>query len=195
MWVRFAFIGSLLTPLLHVVVLAVNGLDPAATTISQLSQHELAWLHGLELVLFGFAHIALARGIRDVDGGRLWRLARTLLVATGAGVIFLAWYFAFTDGVTLASTAAKVPLWIVASLQGCVIAVLRPGLARLSMPLGRASAVALAIWMLLIPLTLFVSDAWQGAYERTVAAVYAGWMIGVTAVLLRLRSSASPQGE
>ena len=52
MWLRFALIASLLTPLLHIDVLAISGQDAVATPISALSRQSWGFLHTIELVLF-----------------------------------------------------------------------------------------------------------------------------------------------
>ncbi|MEL6868837.1 MAG: hypothetical protein AAFO81_03465 [Pseudomonadota bacterium] len=192
MWLKFALVGSLLTPLLHVIVLIVNGQDPIATPISQLSQFKLAYLHTLELTIFGCAHVALAIALNGLDHGRLWPYARGLLVGSGAALIYIAWYFVSNDQATLTAANANDPLWIVASLTGTAIGTLQPGLSRLSPRLGLFSAMCLGIWILLVPLTFFVNASWLGAYERIVGAIYVIWMVGVSAKLLLLtRDSAT----
>ncbi len=191
MSLRFAFIASVLTPFLHIVVLLVSGQDAVETPISELSRERWGMLHTLELVLFGAAHVALAIGLRGLDHGRLWPYGRLLLVASGGVLIYIAYFFSTADDTTLRGPEANDPLWVVATLTGIAMGALQPGLSRLSQQLGIFSAICLGIWLWLIPLILFVTDSWLGAYERIVGLVYVTWMMGLTLGLMRLGGHAS----
>ena len=180
MWFRFALFASVLTPVLHVAVLIVSGQDASGTPISELSRRDAGALHTLALILFGAAHVALAVGLNRIDRGRLWPVARLLLVASGITLVWIAWYFATASAETLRGPDANDPLWVVASLTGVAMGALQPGLSRRSRGLGLYSAVCLGVWLLLVPLILLVDESWIGAYERIVGTVYVAWMIGVT---------------
>ena len=129
-WLRFALLGSLLTPLAHLVVLIANGQNPVSTPVSALSRGDLAGRQTVALGLFGLAHMALAIALGGLDKGRLWPWARSLLVAAGRGNLYLAWYFATATAVPLSRPAANDPLWIIASLTGFAMGAVQPGLAR-----------------------------------------------------------------
>lgn len=180
MWLRLALVGSVLTLVLHVVVLIVTGQNPVETPISELSRHSLGWLHTLGLVFFGCAHVALAVALGGLDRGRLWPYARALMVASGATLVYVAYYFATADADALRGPDANDPLWVVASLTGLAMGALQPGLSRLSPRLGLFSTICLGIWLWLVPVILLVNDSWLGAYERLVGTVYIIWMVGVT---------------
>ena len=186
MWLRLAFIAALMTPVLHIILLLITGQDAVATPISELSRERGGVLHTLELVLFSASHVALAIGLRGLDHGRLWPYGRSLLIASGAVLIYVAYFFSAADADTLRGPEANDPLWIVATLTGVAMGALQPGLSRLSRPLGLFSAVCLGIWLWLIPLILLVDDSWIGAYERIVGFVYVTWMNGISLGLLRL---------
>lgn len=188
MWLRFAFIASLMTPFLHIVVLLASNQDVIATPISSLSRERWGVLHTVELVLFGAAHAALAIGLGGLDRGRLWPYGRLLLVAGGGVLVYIAYFFSTADAGTLRGPEANDPLWIVATLTGIAMGSLQPGLSRLSQQLGLFSAVCLGIWLWLIPLILLVNDSWVGAYERIVGFVYVVWMTGISLGLIRLGS-------
>ena len=85
---------------------------------------------------------------------------------------------------TLTGQDANDPLWVVASLIGCAMGALQPGLSRLSRPLGLFTAGCLGVWLWLVPLILLVNDSWLGAYERIVGTVYVTWIIGLGSGLL-----------
>lgn len=186
MWSRIALIAAVLTPVLHVAALLVSGQDAIATPVSALSRHSWGAVQTTGLVLFGLAHLALAVALAGRDHGRLWPYARSLLVASGAGLLYMAWYFTAADADTLSGPHANDPLWIVASLTGVAMGALQPGLSRLSRRLGLFSASCLGIWFLLVPLILLVTDSWLGAYERIVGAVYVVWVVGISSGLMRL---------
>lgn len=190
MWLRFAFTASLLTPFLHIVVLAISGQDAVATPIIELSRHRWGDLHTLELVLFGAAHVALAIGLGGLDRGRLWPYGRLLLVASSIVLVYIAYFFSSAE--TGSGPAANDPLWIVATLTGLAMGVLQPGLSRLSRQLGLFSAICLGVWLWLVPLILLVNDSWVGGYERLVGFVYVTWMMGLTLGLMRLDGKRSP---
>ena len=109
MWLRFAFIASLLTPFLHIIVLFLSGQDAVSTPISELSRERWGILHTLELVLFGAAHVAFAIGLGGLDRGRLWPWGRWLLVASGAVLIYIAYFFSTADADTLRGPEANDP--------------------------------------------------------------------------------------
>ena len=185
MWLKLALGAAVLTPVLHVIVLITNGQDPVADPVSGLSRGRLAGLHTLGLVLFGSAHVALAVGLGGLDRGRLWPWARGLLVAAGALLVYVAWYFATADAQTLRGPGANDPLWLVASITGVAMGALQPGLSRIARGVGLYSAMCLGAWLLLVPLILLVDASWFGAYERLVGAVYVTWLAGVAFGLSR----------
>lgn len=189
-WLRLALLGSLLTPLLHVVVLIANGQNPVPTPISELSRGDLGAVQTFALAMFGAAHIALAIALGGLDKGRLWPWARVLLVAAGIGNVFLAYYFVTASEVTLYGPDANDPLWVIASLTGVAMGAVQPGLARQAFKLSMFSVVILGIWLWLIPLILLVNASWLGLYERIVGLTYVTWMIGVSYGLLRLERAA-----
>lgn len=180
MWLRFAFLASVLTPIFHLVVLISSGQDPLATPISALSRSDLGVLHTVGLCLFGSAHIALAIALGGLDRGRLWPYARVCLVLGGLGLFYLAWYFAAASDSVLRGGSANDPLWVVACLTGFSMGALQPGLARQSRRLGLFTVVCLGVWLWMVPVLLFVDDTWLGGYERGVGSVYVIWLAGVT---------------
>ncbi|MDJ0910211.1 MAG: DUF998 domain-containing protein [Woeseiaceae bacterium] len=191
MWLRFAFLASLLTPFLHIIVLFMSGQDAVSTPIGELSRADWGVLHTIELVLFGAAHVAFAIGLAGLDRGRLWPYGRLLLVASGGVLVYIAYFFSTADVETLRGPEANDPLWIVATLTGIAMGALQPGLARLSRQLGVFSVICFGIWLWLIPLILLVNDSWIGAYERLVGIVYVTWMMGLTLGLSRLAEEPS----
>lgn len=186
-WLRIALAGSLITLAMHCVVLLLSGQNPIQTPISQLSRSEWGWLQSVGLICFGGAHVALAIALGKLDHGRLWPYGRLLLVASGAVLFYLAYYFVVSTDSALQSADANDPLWVVASLTGTAMGVLQPGLARQYRGLGLFSIVCLGLWLWLIPLLLLVNESWLGAYERLVGIVYLTWMIGVTLGMLKSR--------
>lgn len=187
MWLRIALASTATTLIIHLVVLVVNGQDPVATPVGELSRHRWGSLHGVGLVVFGLAHVALAVALRGVDRGRLWPVARTLLVAAGVGLCYVAYDFATAS--PGAAAPSNLPLWIVASLTGTAMGALQPGLSRQVPRLGIFSAVCLGLWLWMIPMFLFVDDTWRGAYERMVGGIYVLWTAGVALGLMRLRDA------
>ena len=143
MWLKFALGASLLTPILHSVVLAISGQDAISTPISNLSQPPWGVLHTIELVLFGGAHVAIAAVIGGMDRGRLWPYGRVLLAASGLVLVYIAYFFSAAESDTLRGPEANDPLWIVATLTGIAMGALQPGLARLSRWLGTFAALCL----------------------------------------------------
>lgn len=190
-----ALLASVATPILHVGVLLAADLDPVRSPVSALSRTSFGHWQTLGLVLFGGAHLALAVALRGLDHGRLWPYARLLLAASGVGLWYVAWYFATADSSVLQSAHANDPLWVVASLTGVAMGALQPGLARLSRHLGLFSVACLGAWLWLIPLILFVTDAWLGAYERITGSIYVVWMTGVSLQLLIVTGRQPPPGH
>ncbi len=188
MWLRFAFLASLVTPFLHVIALLASGQDAVATPVSELSRGRLGALHTLELLLFGLAHVALAVGLGGLERGRLWPYGRLLLVISGGVLFYIAWYFAAADPGVLQGESANDPLWLVATTTGLAMGALQPGLSRLARGLGLFCAICLGVWLWLMPLILLVNDSWLGAYERIVGTVYVTWMTGIALGLIRLET-------
>lgn len=187
MLLRIALIASAATPILHSLVLFLSGQDAVRDPIHALSRGDWGVLQTLGLVSFGVAHIALAVAMRGLDTGRLWPFGRACLSASGAALFYIAYFFSSAEPVLLTGPTANDPLWIVACLIGLAMGALQPGLSRVSARLGLFSAVCLGIWLWLVPLILLVTDAWIGAYERLVGAVYVVWMIGIASELLHLQ--------
>lgn len=181
---RFALLAALLTPVFHIVVLAVNGQNPISTPVSELSRNQLGVLQSIGLVLFGCAHLALAATLGGLARGRLLPWGRLVLVGAGIGLFYIAWYFRAASEATLYSPDANDPLWVVASLTGLAMGLLQPGLARLARGLGLFSTLCLGAWIWLVPVILLVNDSWLGAYERLVGSVYIIWVAGVALGLL-----------
>lgn len=191
MWLRLGLIAALLTPVLHTVALFASGLDAVTSPVGALSHSAWGVLHTLGLVLFGFSHVALALAMAGRDHGRLWPWGRLLLVASGAILFYIAWYFATQPLEAFVGPEGNDPLWIVASLTGLAMGAMQPGLSRLSRGVGLFSAVYLGAWLLLIPLAAFVTDAWIGGYERLVGFIYVTWIVGVASGLMPQRNTAA----
>ncbi len=185
-WLRLALYCSLATPVLHVVTLVADGLDPVSSPISELSRGDFRLVQTMGLLLFGGAHIALAIALGGLDRGRLWPVARALLLAGGVGQTFVAHYFLTASEATLYGPEANDPLWVIASLTGVAMGALQPGLARQTRGLGVFSVAVLGAWLWLVPLILLVNEHWLGLYERLVGVVYVTWLAGVSYGLLRL---------
>ncbi|MFK8014214.1 MAG: DUF998 domain-containing protein [Gammaproteobacteria bacterium] len=185
MWLRFALISSGLTLLIHLVMLVITGQNPIVMPVSELSRHAFGMLHTAALVLFGGAHIALAIALGGMDRGRLWPIARGLLIAAGIGLIYVAYYYLTASDVEISTPGADIRLWIVASLTGAAMGALQPGLSRQARRLGILSTVCLGLWLWMVPVFFFVDDTWIGAYQRTVGAIYVFWLTSVSLGLLR----------
>ncbi len=188
--IALSLLGAVLMPVAHTAVLLANGQNAVQTPISALSRGRWADFHTVALILFGCAHVFLAIALGGLDRGRLWPWGRALLVASGATLVYVAYYFATSSTSDLAGANANDPLWIVASMIGVAMGALQPGLARLARGLGLYSTVCLGVWLWLVPLILLVNDSWLGAYERIVGIVYIAWMAGVAIGLLRVDTGA-----
>ena len=189
---RLALAAATLTPILHCIVLFASGQDAVRDPVSELSRNDLGWLHTLGLIAFGVAHVALVATLAGRDRGLLWPWGRGLVIASGAMLFYVAFYFISASESTLRGADANDPLWIVASLIGLAMGALQPGLSRISRPLGLFSAGCLGIWLWLVPLILLVDETWLGAYERIVGTVYVVWIVGLVSALLKL--DAKPAG-
>jgi len=183
---KLALAAAALTPILHSAVLFASGQDAVRDPISQLSRHDLGWLQTLGLIAFGVAHVVLGAALAGRDRGRLWPWGRGLIIASGATLFYVAFYFMSASESTLRGPDANDPLWIVASLIGLAMGALQPGLSRISRSLGLFSAGCLGVWLWLVPLILLVDETWLGAYERLVGAVYVTWVIGLLSGLLTI---------
>ena len=188
MWLRIALASTAATLVIHLVVLAVNSFSPVATPVSELSRHQWGVLQTIGLVAFGVAHIALAVALGGMDRGRLWPVARALLVAAGVGLVYVAYDFA--SGAS-GEPSSSLGLWIVASLTGAAMGASQPGLSRLVRPVGIFSAVCLGLWLWMVPVFLLVDDAWRGGYERMVGGIYIVWLAGVAFGLMRRRNASA----
>ncbi|MEM8547303.1 MAG: DUF998 domain-containing protein [Pseudomonadota bacterium] len=180
-WLRLSLLAALLTAVLHVAVLLTSDLDPVVSPISELSLQRFGPWQTLGLLLFGLAHVALARGLAGLDPSALWTYARGLLLASGFVLAYIAWDFAPLSAGAVASTSD--PLWIVATLTGLAMGALQPGLARIAPRVSIFSAICLGLWLWLVPTILLVTDAWLGAYERIVGTVYVTWIVGISLAL------------
>ena len=179
--------ASAAMPTIHCAVLLISGQDAVKDPISELSRHHWGGFHTLALVLFGAAQVALVIALTGLDRGRAWHCGRLFLGASGAALFFIAYYFVSASPEILHGPEANDPLWFVASLVGLAMGALQPGFNRLSRGLGIFNGVCLGMWLMLVPLILFVDETWLGAYERLVGSVYVAWVVGVTYALLRQR--------
>lgn len=176
---RFSLACALLTPLIHVLVLAQDQTIGYQDPVSFLSHARLGSLHTLGLILFGSAQIMLAIALGNRDQGKFWPCGRGLLAAAGAMLYFVAYFFSTAELESLSGTEAFDPLWIVACLVGFAMTFLRPGFNRLSSSLARFNDSCLIAWCLLVPATLLIGVVSLGSYERAVGLVYVGWVAGL----------------
>ncbi|MEM6818725.1 MAG: DUF998 domain-containing protein [Pseudomonadota bacterium] len=190
---RFAALATAITLLCHLFVLASSGQDVMRSPISALSTSEFGSLNALGIILFGIAHIAAATALRGLDHGRLWPVARLLMIASGCALFYVAYYFETADPSALVGPDANDPLWIVATMTGLAMGALQPGLSRLAPRVGLFSTISLGVWLWLVPIALFVNEHWLGAYERIVGVIYVFWLGGLTTGLeLALRQRVEP---
>ncbi len=146
-------------------------------------------MHTAGLVLFAASQLLLAMALDGLDHGWFWPWGRGLLGASGATVLFVAYYFATADQQALQGPDANDPLWVAASLVGFAMGVLQPGLSRLSRGLGAFNAVCLVLWLLLIPAILLIDVITLGVYERLVGSVYVVWVAGLCGGVLQRGSA------
>lgn len=179
MLLRFALAFSLITPLLHVLVLLSSTDVSYQDPIALLSHGNLGVLHTLSLALFGAAQVLLAQSLAGADHGWFWPLARGLLALAGVGVFFVAYSFAASAPDAPQGTEALDPLWIVACLIGFSMGLFQPGLNRYSKAMARINAACFAAWCLLVPATLLIGFISLGFYERVVGLVYVSWVAGL----------------
>ncbi|MEL7310798.1 MAG: hypothetical protein AAFN07_04765 [Pseudomonadota bacterium] len=141
-----------------------------------MAQTPLGALNSLGIVMFGTAHLALAKAMHGKDHGQLWPIARTLLCASGVVLFYVAYYF---ESLEPFATDTNDPLWMVASLTGLAMGAAQPGLSRRSPRTGLFSTICLGLWLWLVPLAFFVNASWIGAYERLVGIIYLTWVGGI----------------
>ncbi len=156
--------------------------------ISSLSQGEWGIVHTVSLAFFAAAQLLLAWALAGRDEGWCWPYGRALLAASGATVLFVAYYFATADQQALHGPDANDPLWVVASLVGFAMGFLQPGLARRSHGLCVFNLACLVAWLLLIPAIMLIDVMTLGVYERLVGSVYVVWVVGVCGGVLRGRA-------
>ncbi len=190
---HIALILSIVTPVLHILTLLANSDATLQDPISTLSQGPWAVLHTTSLLLFGAAQIILGVALAGRDRGWFWPYARGGLIASGASLFYVAYYFAVSGPDTLRGPNANDPLWLVASLAGLTMGLLQPGLWRIQPGLGRFNAVCLCIWLLLIPAVLLIGTISLGVYERTVGAIYVVWVAGVSYAVSQCRRKEGTQ--
>jgi len=181
-----ALFAALATFIAHVIVLWRSDLSGVIDPISALSRTSLGRVHTFGLVLFGVAHIALAFGLGQRASGWMWPVGRALIGLSGAGLIYIAYYFATAPATVLVGPNANDPLGVLASAIGLAMGALLPGLRRLNPRLWGFNAVCLALWLAYIPLILLVNDSWLGGYERLVGATYVLWVVGLASGLVNL---------
>ena len=157
-------------------VLYSGNLNSISTPISALAQTRLGVLNSLGIVMFGTAHLALAKAMQQLDHGRLWPVARVLLCLSGVTLFYVAFYFESLDA---SATDTNDPLWIVASLTGLAMGASQPGLSRIAPRVGLFCTLCLGLWLWLVPLAFFVTPSWIGGYERLVGIIYLIWVGGI----------------
>ena len=177
---------ALMTIVLHNSALLLTGQDPVTTPVSALSRNPFGNVQTLGLVLFALAHVALAVALPGAGRGWLWLGGRLMLVVSGALTLYVAIYFITAPQAVLDGADANDPLSLLASSTGLAMAMLWPGLKRISLPLFGFNAIWLVAWLLLVPLTLLVDAHWLGGYERLVGIVYVLWFMGMAIGLMLL---------
>lgn len=180
MLLKLSLLFTLLTPVLHAIALAASASVTAADPISLLSLGEWGALHSASIALFGVAQLLLATALGGMDRGRFWPYGRALLAASGAFLLYVAYFFASSERDVLAGPEANDPLWVVACLVGFSMGLLQPGLARLSPAMGRCNVAFTVVWLLLIPAILLIGMISIGLYERTVGVIYVLWVAMVS---------------
>ena len=179
----------------HLVTLHASGQDPVRTPVAALSHGVDGHLHGLGLLLFALAQLALAAllsrpGAAPSRIGWPTRVAQALLVVDAALIFHLAWHFANAADAVPGGPAPGDPLSLLASGTGLVMSFALPGLLKRHRPAGLWNLACLVAWLALVPLAFVVDDTWIGAYERLVGAVFVAWTAGL-AVLIGLVPSRS----
>ena len=175
---------ALMTIVLHNSALLLTGQDPVTTPVSALSRSAFGNVQTLGLVLFALAHVTLAVALPGAGRGWLWLCGRLVLVISGALTLYVAIYFVSASQAVLDGPDANDPLSVLASSTGLAMALLWPGLKRLSLPLFGFNAIWFVAWLLLVPLTLLVDAQWLGGYERLVGIVYTLWFLGMSTGLM-----------
>ncbi len=180
-WLLSIAMGALvLTALLHWGALALSGTNALITPIAELSRPPWGVLHTVGLSCFALAHLLLALAITGRDQGRLWPLAQIMLMVNALAIAVLSWQFA-RAGIDAHSPQTEGHLlWLIASLAGITMALLWPGLRRRGTRIALLNQLITVVWLLLVPLGLWLGPDWIGAYERLVGAIYLCWLGALT---------------
>lgn len=173
-------VGSIAVLTAHVAVVAMDSHGVVVAPISSLSRSDHGHWHSLGLVAFALAQVGTAVALGAVDRGRLWQLGRLLLAVAGAGVLFVAGYFAVADHGQLGGDHANDPLSVLASIVGVSMAALQPGWSRRTRVMAWFNGLCLTVWLALVLALLLVDDSWLGAYERLVGGCYVLWVLGLS---------------
>lgn len=163
--------------------------NPVSETISDLAAGPHAWIQDLGIILLGLGLAAVAVGLRLWRrGGRAWRLATVFMVLLAADLMVIAGHNEYGDldsGKFVIHSYAVYALGLLVLLAALLLA---PGLGRTA-EAGRrwhhASIAFGTVWLLLAPLFFVVPTAWDGLYERGIAALLIGWIGALSWLLVR----------
>jgi len=161
--------------------LSITQASPVAQPIAALSQHPLGWLHTLALLGFATGHIALALSLPDSSGTHLVRIGCTLLALSSGLVVWVAEYFLQTTTFAQSPTD-NIAMQCLASGIGVVMGLFAVGYWRHRRALAKINAIALLGLLGLVSIMPTVTANSLGAYERQVAVIYLGWMIGLALI-------------
>ena len=169
----------------HLTVLLASGQSALSTPIGELSRGTDGGLHGLGLLAFAAANLALVVVLHSRRTAWPRRAAQLLLAVDAVLLLHLARHFASASEERLQEGGVNDPLVIIACVVGLAMGLLVPSLMKRTPRAGLWNIVCLALWIALFPLALFVDGGWIGAYERFVGGVFVLWMAGL-AVLVGL---------
>ncbi|MBE9079931.1 DUF998 domain-containing protein [Romeria aff. gracilis LEGE 07310] len=155
-------------------------------TISALAITEKAWIQDTGLDLFAASFFACAAGLLIMRLGDLkWKIGAAMLLLLAVDILLIAEHnqYAGREGV-----GAAIHIYCVYALG--ILFTLAPGLIAFGLrQVGKSwyrfSLGCAIAWVMFAPLFFFTPNAWNGAYERFVAAIMITWVAGVSWLLLQ----------
>lgn len=164
--------------------IVVDGYNPISETISDLAAGDRSWLLDTGIVMFSIGIIALGIALYRWELETYdWHVGAVLMVLLGIVISLIALHNEYGDN---QAGGLEIHIYLVYALGilfAIVTGALARGLKRLHVSWFWFSVVVSVLWVILAPPFFFISDAWNGAYERMLGVLMVGWFVVIAGLL------------
>ncbi len=180
----FGCISVLLTDFIGIV--AVDGYNPIAQTISDLAIEKKAWIQDIGLDLFALSFGTCAIGLFSMNlGDWKWKTGVSILLLLAIDILLIAEHNKYAGREDVGAAIHIYCVYALGLLFTIAPLLISFGLKKISRGWYLFSLWTAIVWAVLSPIFFFIPTSWDGAYERFISLIMIVWVALISWMLVQ----------